>query len=44
MTDTEWGRAVPNVMEMDTLPCRSRLICASSGVLTNFKIFYHNKM
>ena len=26
MTDTGWGRAVPNVMEMDTLPCHSRLM------------------
>ena len=34
MTDTRWGRAVPNLMEMDTLPCRSRLMRASSGVLS----------
>ena len=34
MTDTGWGRAVPNVMETATLPCRSRLMHASSGVLS----------
>ena len=34
MTDTGWGRAVPNLMEMDTLPCHSRLMRASSGVLS----------
>ena len=32
--NTGWGWAVPNVMEMDTLPCHSRLMRASSGVLS----------
>ena len=34
MTDTGLGRAVPNFMEMDTLPFHSRLMRASSGVLS----------
>ena len=38
MMDTGWGSAVPNLMEMDTLPCRSRLMRASSGVLSAVRL------
>ena len=37
MMDTGWGRAVPNLMEIDTLPCRSRLMRESSGVMLAVK-------
>ena len=37
MTDTGLGRVVPNLMEMDTFPCCSRLMCASSGVLSGVR-------
>ena len=37
MTDTGSGRAVPNFMETVTFSCHSRLMRASSGVLSGVK-------
>ena len=37
MTDTGWGRAVPNLMEIVTFPFQSRLMRASSGVLSGVR-------